>query len=63
MANEMSAEELAAARSNVDKFEPSHGWEADKRPVEWLTTGELLSLCRWYEKRIETLGSQLEISA
>ncbi len=59
----MSAEELAEARGNVEKFEPSHGWAADKRPVEWLTTGELLSLCAWYAKRVERLESQLEISA
>jgi len=59
----VNTEELAVARGNVEKFEPSHGWAADKRPAEMLTTGELLSLCDWYAKRVARLESQLEISA
>ena len=52
----MNTEELAAARGNVKKFEPSHGWDNDTRPIEWLTTGELLSLCAHLKAKVEELS-------
>lgn len=62
-APELTGEELVAARGNVAKFEPVHGWGSDKRHIEQLTTGELYSLIEWLRSRNANLSTGVKAQA